>query len=125
VAVNDGVNSGSDARIVTNSAGNNLPVITLPTTASILEGGAFTANGSFTDPDANTWTATVDYGLGAGPQPLALVNKTFSLSQTYPNNGSFTVTVVISDGVSSATATTAVTVANVAPSVVVGGNGTA
>lgn len=125
ITVNDGLASGSDSLIVTHAAGNNLPVITLPTTASILEGGTFTQAGSFADTDTNTWTATVDYGLGAGPQPLTLTNKTFSLSQSYPNNGSFPVKVVVSDGISTATATLTLTVANVAPAVVIGGNGTA
>ena len=41
------------------------------TDATITAGGTFSQGGSFTDPDADTWTATVDYGDGAGPAPLA------------------------------------------------------
>jgi PKD repeat protein len=49
------------------------------------EGSTFTFSGSFTDPGADTWTATVDYGDGSGEQPLALDGQTFQLSHTYAN----------------------------------------
>src|SRR5262249_19669816 len=40
----------------------------------------FVGNGSFSDPGADTWTATVDYGDGSGAQPLTLnAGKTFYL----------------------------------------------
>ena len=61
--------------------------------ATIDEGGTFTGSGSFTDPDADTWSATVDYGDGSPAQPLTLVGKTFSLSHAYPQDGVFTVIV--------------------------------
>ena len=51
------------------------------------------SSGSFTDPGADTWTATVDYGDGSGVQALTLTDKTFNLSHTYADNGSYTVTV--------------------------------
>ena len=52
-------------------------------------------NGSFTDPGQDPWTATVDYGDGAGAMPLALVGRTFTLSHAYARAGSYSVTVVI------------------------------
>ena len=54
------------------------------------ENSIFAQSGSFTDPGADTWTATVDYGDGYGVQSLALVGKTFGLSHTYVDNGNFT-----------------------------------
>ena len=55
-------------------------------------------NGAFTDPGADTWTATVDYGDGSGAQPLPLnPDKTFNLSHFYADNGTFTVTVTVTD----------------------------
>src|SRR5262245_13382996 len=36
------------------------------------EGATLVASGSFSDPGADTWTATVDYGDGQGAVPLAL-----------------------------------------------------
>ncbi len=54
--------------------------------------------GSFTDPGADTWTASVDYGDGKGPQLLALnPDKTFALSHTYASPGSFVVAVWVKD----------------------------
>ena len=50
------------------------------------EGDIFSATGSFTDTDDDTWTATVDYGDGNGPQILTLnPDKTFSLNHEYSN----------------------------------------
>ncbi len=94
-------------------------------TETIAEGATFARFGSFTDPGADTWTATVDYGDGAGAQPLTLnAAKTFSLSHTYDDNGSFTVTVKVKDDDSGeGTATIVVTVDNVAPSATLANNG--
>ncbi len=77
---------------------NSDPVVDLGSDVSIVEGQTFALNGSFTDPDANTWTATVNYGDGTGVQNLALTGKTFNLSRLYGDNGTFTVTVTIDDG---------------------------
>ena len=70
------------------------------------EGDQFTAAGSFTDPGADAWTATVDYGDGTGVSPLTLnPDKTFALDHTYLDNGNFTVTVRVFDGFEYGTAT--------------------
>ena len=68
-----------------------------PDPTSVNEGATFTSSGSFTDPGADTWTATVDYGDGSGDQPLSLgPDKTFTLSHVYADNGRYTVTVTVS-----------------------------
>ncbi len=120
VTVNDGTGSSSDTLIVT--IPNIAPAITMPANTSLDEGATFSGAGSFTDSDADTWTATVDYGLGAGPETLTLVNKVFNLAKIYPNNGTFTVTVTVNDGTITSTSTTTVTVANVVPTVSAGAN---
>jgi hypothetical protein len=88
-------------------------------TATINEGGTFSRAGSFTDPGADSWTATVNYGAGGGPEPLTLnPDKTFSLSHVYAQDGPYTVTVYINDGDGGTdTETIAVTVNNVLPTV--------
>lgn len=121
ITVNDGTGNSVDTAVI--NVTNSGPAITLASTTSITEGGTLSLNGSFVDDDANTWTATVDYGLGAGAVPLSLNGKTFALSQLYPQNGSFTVTVTINDGTSTSTATTTVTVVNEVPTVDVGPDG--
>ena len=68
--------------------------------AAINEGSTWTGSGSFTDPGADTWTATVNYGDGSGVQALALVGKTFSLSHLYADDDAddtYTVTVCVTD----------------------------
>ena len=65
--------------------------------ASLLPGDSYAASGSFTDPGADAWTATVDYGDGSGEQPLALSGKMFSLSHAYGAGGTFLVTVIVRD----------------------------
>ncbi len=92
------------------------PAVNPLSPVTLNEGGTYTASGSFTDPGADTWTATVDYGDGTGVQPLPLSGKTFALSHIYPRYGGYTVTVTVTDkdgGIGSGSAL--VTVNNVAP----------
>ena len=105
--------SASDTVVVT--VGNVSPTVSA-TGGSIDEGQTFSSTGSLVDPGADTWTATVDYGDGSGVQPLALNGKAFALSHPYADNGSFTVTLTVTDdngGVGTTTVT--VEVGNVAP----------
>lgn len=78
--------------------------------ATLLPAETYTASGSFTDPGMDPWTATVDYGDGSGPTPLALSGMSFALSHTYASAGVFTVTVSVSDDHTTTTATQTVTV---------------
>jgi Ca2+-binding RTX toxin-like protein/Leucine-rich repeat (LRR) protein len=88
--------SAAEQLVVT--AGNVAPLTDLGPDATIQEGAQFTRAGSFTDPGADTWSATVDYGDGTGPQPLTLnANKTFTLSKLYSLPGIYTVAVTVKD----------------------------
>jgi putative cell wall-binding protein len=74
------------------------PLVKVGDDATVYLGSPFTRAGSFSDPDADTWTATVDYGDGGGAQTLALnTDKTFSLSHLYAQRGTYTVTVTVTD----------------------------
>ncbi|MBN1682088.1 PKD domain-containing protein, partial [Candidatus Bathyarchaeota archaeon] len=100
---------------------NVAPNVSVGPDASINEGSTFNGSGGFTDPGADTWTATVNYGDASATQPLTLTNKTYSLSHIYVDNGSYTVTVTVTDddtGIGSDTLV--VTVNNVAPIVYAG-----
>ncbi|MCI0519574.1 MAG: PKD domain-containing protein, partial [Chloroflexi bacterium] len=55
----------------------------------------FTRQGSFTDPGADLWAASVDYG--GGPQPLALEGKSYLLEHSYALPGVYTVVVRVVD----------------------------
>jgi hypothetical protein len=86
--------------------------------AELLEGAALDRLGSFLDAGADTWTATVDYGLGAGAQPLPLAGRDFRLLQRYLDEGAHLVRVEVTDSDGAkGTATFAVRVSNVAPAV--------
>jgi len=74
-----------------------VPVVTAFVGATLARGATYSASGSFTDPGANIWTATVDYGDGSS-ENLPLIGKTFAFSHVYPVQGNHTVTVSVSDG---------------------------
>lgn len=100
---------------------NVAPVVNAGSDATRDEGSLFSQSGSFTDPGADSWTATVNYGDGSGTQPLTLVGKTFQLSHTYVDNGNYTVTVqVTDDDTGMGSDVVDITVNNVAPTVLVG-----
>lgn len=84
---------------------NVSPVVSASSTEPIIDAGvsylevgtAFTGGGTFTDPGADTWTGTVNWGDGGDAQSLALSGKNFTLNHTYANPGTFTTTVTITD----------------------------
>jgi len=101
------------------------PVADAGADASINEGEAFSGAGSFTDPGADSWTATVDYGDGTGAQALALnPDKTFSLSHAYAGSGPYTLEVCVTDddgGEGCDSLTVAVNITNAQPTADAGG----
>ncbi|HEX6370500.1 MAG TPA: DNA/RNA non-specific endonuclease [Longimicrobium sp.] len=87
----------ADTATTTVTVMNVAPVVAAFAGGSLLQGETYAAAGSFGDPGADTWTATVDYGDGSGAQPLALNGDGFSLSHRYTAAGTFTVTVRVTD----------------------------
>ncbi len=104
--------------------GNDNPDVDAGDDATLSEGGTYTASGSFTDINSETWSATVDYGDGTGPQVLALnPDKTFNLSHAYSDDGTYTVTVTVHDSTGGhGTDSLIVTVSNVPPALTIGGD---
>ncbi len=97
---------------------NAPPTVNSISNATINEGDTYTANGSFTDSDSTSWTATVDYGDGSGTQTLTLSGTNFSLNHVYQDNGTYTMTVNVTDNQgATGTETATITVNNVAPTV--------
>lgn len=106
---------------------NVAPVVEAGADTSINEGDTLSGSGSFTDSDSSTWTATVNYGDGSPSLAIFLnSDKSFSLSHTYANDGSYTITVtIIDDHEASGSDTAKVTVNNLAPVVDAGSDLTA
>jgi len=93
---------------------NVAPAIAAFSGATLFPGETYAAVGSFSDPGADPWSGTADYGDGSGVGGLALNGKSFSLSHTYAVAGTFTVTVRITDDAVAATGTATVTVLSAA-----------
>lgn len=98
LSVTNGGTEFGHAETQTISVTNVAPAVTVGEDATIEAGNVFTASGWFTDPGADTWTATVDYGDGSGLQPLSLnADKTFDLSYLYAAAGVYRVAVTVTD----------------------------
>lgn len=89
---------------------NVAPVIAPFSGATLIRGETWAVDGSFTDPGADLWTATVDYGDGSGQASLALAGQQFSLTHRYTTAGTFNVGVRVLDDVTMAQQSATVTV---------------
>ena len=108
VTDNDGL---TDTITTTATVSNAAPSIApLPAAGTLLQGEAYAGSGTFVDPGADTWTATVDYGDGTGATPLALAGQSFALSHVYQSAGTFRITVSVTDDDETSTASSTVTV---------------
>jgi hypothetical protein len=109
LVVTDASGSRSAAATATVTVANVAPVVGAFAGASgLLPGESYTSTGTFADPGADAWTATVDYGDASAAASLALSGKSFSLSHRYAAAGSFTVRVAVNDGEASGTQTATV-----------------
>ncbi|MBE3012129.1 choice-of-anchor D domain-containing protein [Microbispora sp. NEAU-D428] len=97
---------------------NEAPKVTLTGPDTVAEGAAWRAAGSFTDPDSASWTATVDYGDGAGPRKTALHGTQLTLEHIPADNGDRAITVTVTDDKgATGTATLTLHVTNAPPQV--------
>ena len=112
VTDNDGL---SDSATFTVNVTNVAPVVGAVPDATLNVGATHTAAGSFSDPGADTWTATVTWGDGSAPEVVPLSGRNFSLTHVYTAGGSYTVTIAIADDDTSTSTTHTVTVQDPAP----------
>lgn len=74
------------------------PYVTLTSAVTALnQGQTFTGSGQFADPGADSWLVGVDYGDGATDSFVPNADKTFPLSHTYFQSGTFTVEGCVTD----------------------------
>ncbi|HLA72999.1 MAG TPA: DNA/RNA non-specific endonuclease [Steroidobacteraceae bacterium] len=112
VTDNDGL---TDTATFTVDVANVAPVVGALPNATLNAGGAYTAAGSFVDPGADNWTATVNWGDGSSPSQSALGGHDFSLVHVYGTAGTYIVAVTIADDDTSSSVTNTVTVNAVSP----------
>ncbi len=124
VTVSDGFDASAAGGNV--AIANVIPNVDAGADVTLNEGDQLNRAGSFTDPGADPWTATVNYGDGGGAQALTLIGKSFTLLHTYVDNvGSpFTLTVAVTDDDATGSDDAQITVNNVAPTVDAGSDAT-
>jgi PKD repeat protein len=87
--------TSSTTRTVT--IANVAPTVSGAAGATILAGEVFSLSGAFTDPGMDTHSASVQYGVGAPLQALALSAGSFTTSHLFAAAGTYTVTVRVTD----------------------------
>jgi DNA/RNA endonuclease G (NUC1) len=112
VTDNDGL-TGSKTFVV--NVRNVAPIVGAVANGTANAGATYVATGSFVDPGADTWTATVNWGDSSAPQVVPLSGRSFSLSHVYTAGGTYTVRIDIADDDTSTSATHTVTVAQPLP----------
>jgi hypothetical protein len=75
---------------------NVAPVVTSVGDAELFPGETWSAAGTFTDPGADTWSATVDFGDGTS-MPIDLDGKAWSVEHVYAMPGTYHVDVAVTD----------------------------
>ena len=90
-------NGASHVATTAATIANVAPSVSPIAGATILRGETFAGTGTFLDPGADQWTATVDYGDGTAVQALALSDKSFTLGHPYTSAGTFTLAVRVTD----------------------------
>ena len=118
----------SKAAIVDATVVSTPPVVSgLPATAAVQSGQQLTRSGTVSDADGSAFATTVDYGDGAGAEPLVTDgNGGFTLQHTYVTVGTYAIVVSALDPQGKAgTATVTVTVtSNQGPTIAAGGPAT-
>lgn len=106
-----------DLATQTVTVNNVAPSVSLDGMSDALTGDPSAGSGSFSDPGADTWSLTVDYGDGSPAVTIADVPEgSFPLGHIYADDGDYTVTVTVDDGDGGVTtATTTAHIINRAP----------
>lgn len=76
---------------------SRMAVVSLPSSASIGQTDHLRVTGSFSDPDSQAWSVSVDYGDGTGPTPVQLSGNSFTLDHGFARPGTYSVVVYVTD----------------------------
>ena len=116
VTVTDNVSHTAQVTFTLNVT-NVAPTVVIDSISDADEGGEVTVVAHFTDPGDDTHTALFDWGTTAGtPGAVSRVGDTFTARYTYGDNGTFPITVTVTDSDGAAGSADGDTlVSNVAP----------
>ena len=109
---NDGL---VDTEVFSVTVANVAPSIAAVPDGSLDVGQTYVVNGTFTDPGADVWTATVTWGDGSAPEVVPLTDRSFRLTHIYTAGGSYPVSIQIADDDGSDVVTHTVAVEQAAP----------
>jgi DNA/RNA endonuclease G (NUC1) len=87
----------TDAATFIVTVNNVAPTVGAVPNGAVNVGAAYTVTGSFSDPGADAWNATVDWGDGSAVETASVSGGSFSLTHTYAAAGDFTVSIAIAD----------------------------
>jgi DNA/RNA endonuclease G (NUC1) len=87
----------ADTTFTTASIANVAPSVTALPSATLLVGETYSASGTFSDPGADSWSASVDFGDGQTAS-VPLSGNSWSIAHAYTSAGSFTATLGVNDG---------------------------
>jgi DNA/RNA endonuclease G (NUC1) len=112
VTDNDGLTDVATFAVTVN---NVAPVVGAIPNGTLNVGATYSVTGAFTDPGADSWTATVNWGDGSAPESVSLSTRSFSLTHVYTAGGTYTVDLAIADDDTSTSTSHTVTVTQPAP----------
>ena len=91
---NGGVVVTNVSTVITNVA----PSLPTGVAFAVKSGTPLASTLTFTDPGADSWNATADYGDGTGVQAVTVgPGKTLNLNHAFPTNGTYTVNLTVND----------------------------
>lgn len=105
----DGGSSTYTAAVVVGSGSNTPPTVTVYGPFAGAEGAQVAMSATASDPDGQALSYSWDFGDGSPPASGASVVHQFA------DNGSYAITVTVSDGIATATASTTATITNMPP----------
>jgi hypothetical protein len=99
----------ADTTFTSATIDNVAPGVSALPSATLLVGETYSSGGTFTDPGADSWSASIDFGDGASAT-VPLSGKTWFVSHVYATAGTFAVSLGVNDGSVTTTVVALVTV---------------
>ncbi|MCC5575166.1 DUF11 domain-containing protein [Microtetraspora sp. AC03309] len=83
--------------VIEEAVPNTAPQVSAGPDVTVTVGETLQRTVTFTDPGSTSWTASVDYGDGTGPQPVTVTGQQIVLEHQWATAGTYPVTVKVKD----------------------------